>query len=279
MPVVVTGSAGQLGTSFRRALPQATFLTRADLDLADATPTEMRRMLEDVHPTAVINCAAYTSVDRAEDEAELATKVNAQAVRWLAEVTADMNVPFVSYSSDYVFSGNATEPYLESSPTSPVNAYGRSKELGERLALEANPRSLIIRTSWLISGTHRNFVAVILERAMQGRVRVVDDQRGCPTVAGDLAAATLQALSSGAAGLLHVTNSGEATWFHLASEAVRLAGLDPTAVEPCTSDDFPTRARRPSYSVLGSERRDELGLPELPDWRDSLVDVVAQLTR
>ncbi len=273
--IVVTGASGQVGTAFRELIPGARFLTRAELDLTDldAIPAVLRSLDAD----AVVNCAAYTAVDRAEEETETAELVNGRAVGVMAEVTAGLGIPFVTYSTDYVFAGDAIHPYLESDPTDPINAYGRSKELGERLALAANPRTLVVRTSWVVSGSHPNFVATMLRLARDRTLRVVDDQTGCPTVAADLAAGTLAALDAGATGILHLTNRGETTWFRLARRAVELAGIDPGRIEPCTTDEYPTLARRPAYSVLGSERRAALGLTALPFWEESLPGVVERI--
>jgi dTDP-4-dehydrorhamnose reductase len=184
----------------------------------------------------------------------------------------------VTFSTDYVFNGRSSEPYLESSIPDPVNTYGRSKLAGERSSIDANPQSLVIRTSWVVSGTHPNFVATMLRLAKNGEpFQVVIDQHGCPTVADDLATATINALSESVTGLLHLTNQGPATWFELAVEAVSSAGLDPGLVLPCSTTDFPTRAKRPAYSVLGSERLEHLAVSPLPAWRSSLPDLVARL--
>ena len=275
--ILVTGGAGQLGTAFRRVLPQAGYIDVDDLDLGRADL--LAAALEEMRPEAIVNCAAYTAVDRAEAEEALATVVNGRAVGVMAEHAARRHIPLLTFSTDYVFPGDGREPYLESSPTDPVNAYGRSKLAGERAALAVCPEALVVRTSWLVSGTHPNFVATMLRLAGEGPVRVVDDQRGCPTMAADLAPAAWAALQAGVSGILHLTNSGEASWFDLARAAVALAGLDPERVVPCATADYPTPARRPAYSVLGSERRRPLGLPELPPWQESLPAVVEGLRR
>jgi dTDP-4-dehydrorhamnose reductase len=276
--IVVLGASGQVGTAFTTVIPDATFLTRADLDLATTTPEQVARLFTDLRPSLVVNCAAYTAVDRAEEEPELATRVNGEAVGWLAAGAAEAGARFVTYSTDYVFAGTGTRPYLESDPVDPVNAYGRSKLAGERAALDAGGEALVVRTSWVISATHPNFVATMLRRAAAGQPsRVVDDQRGCPTVAADLARATLDAVEAGASGLLHLTNQGETTWYRLASAAVEQAGLDPGLVTPCPTSDYPTPARRPAYSVLGSERRSGFGLAPIPEWHLSLPAVVSGL--
>ncbi|MGH9168542.1 MAG: dTDP-4-dehydrorhamnose reductase [Acidimicrobiia bacterium] len=274
--ILLLGASGQLGTACRRLLgAQAVPLTRRELDFSD--PTAIRPALAGYQPEAIINCAAYTAVDRAEDEEELAHRVNALAVGELAGWAAERQVPLVTFSTDYVFDGESDRPYVESDTPHPLNAYGRTKLAGEGLARAAWLETLVIRSSWIISGTHPNFVATILRKAREGPVRVVDDQQGIPTVAADLAAAGLQALRKGVSGLLHLTNQGPTTWFGLARKAVELAGLDPQLVQPCSSDEYPTQARRPAYSVLGSERRDQLALEGLPAWEESLPGLVEEL--
>jgi dTDP-4-dehydrorhamnose reductase len=270
----VLGSGGQLGTAFTRLLgDEAIPLTRAELELT--RPDDIAGVLDGVSPASVINCAAYTAVDRAAEEEDLASVINGEAVGALAVWAKARSVPLVTFSTDYVFPGTADEPYRESSPTDPVNAYGQSKLVGERLALEHG--ALVVRTSWVISGSHPNFVATILRKVKEQDLRVVDDQRGCPTVAADLAEGSLAALRSGTTGLLHLTNQGETTWYELARTSVGLAGLDSSRVSPCATEDYPTPARRPAYSVLASERLEALGLDPLPHWRTSIWGVVDEL--
>ncbi len=268
--VLVTGASGQVGTALRDVLPEATFLTHRDLDLSDIA--SIPGILAAHRPSAVINCAAYTDVDLAEEEEGLATVINGDAVGSLAAACADLSVPFVTFSTDYVFDGRATVPYVESDPVGPVGAYGRSKLRGELLALERYPETLVVRTSWVISATHDNFVSTMLRLARRGPLKVVDDQHGRPTIAADLAAATVVALEAGLHGIVHLANQGETTWYELATAAVQLAGLDPALVDPCTTDEFPTAAIRPASSVLGTERADG---PLLPPWRSSLPSLVA----
>jgi dTDP-4-dehydrorhamnose reductase len=272
--MLVTGGSGQLGTAFRKLLPDADYPTHEELDLN--VPETVFAGLSRRNPSAIINCAAYTAVDAAETDEDTAQSVNGESVGELARFAADAGIPFVTYSTDYVFPGTASEPYLESDPTDPINAYGRTKRQGELLAL-GYPGSLVIRTSWVISPTHPNFVATMLRLAPERDLAVVDDQRGCPTVTTDLASASLAALGAGANGLLHLTNQGETTWFELARLSVELGGFDPTRLTPCATTDYPLPAPRPAYSVLGSERLAEVGIDPLPFWQDSLPAVVAGL--
>lgn len=263
-----------MGTAFTRLLgADAVPLVRSDLDLLHTetiAPT-----LDDLGPDAVVNCAAYTNVDKAESEEELATRVNGEAVAVLAKWADDNEVPFLTFSTDYVFDGKASTPYLESSPTDPINAYGRSKLGGERAALEHG--GLVVRTSWVVSGSHPNFVATMIRLAGERQLRVVDDQWGCPTVCVDLAVASFEALQTRVRGLLHLTNEGATTWFELARAAVTEAGFDPEIVSPCSTAEYPTEAARPAFSVLGSERLDGSGISRPPHWRESLPQVVAEI--
>ena len=233
--------------------------------------------MRSIRPDVVINAAAYTAVDRAESEPDLANDVNGTAVGELASVCHELGARLVTYSTDYVFDGTKVQAYVESDPTSPINAYGASKRLGEVLAAEALPSTLVIRTSWVMSGTHRNFASVILDRLLTGEVRVVDDQHGRPTFASDLAAGTLDALEQGAEGVLHLTNEGTATWFDVARHIATMAGIDPDRVRPCGTADYPTPARRPANSVLDSERRDGLGVASMRHYTDPLAESIQAL--
>jgi dTDP-4-dehydrorhamnose reductase len=263
-----------LGTAFIRLLgANAVPLIRSDLDLIH-TET-IPPALDALGPDAIVNCAAYTNVDKAESEEELATRVNGRAVAVLAEWAEANEVPFLTFSTDYVFDGKASTPYLESSPTDPINAYGRSKLEGEHATLEHG--GLVVRTSWVISGSHPNFVATMIRLAGERLLRVVDDQWGCPTVCDDLAFASLAAFQSELRGLLHLTNEGATTWFELARTAVTEAGFDPEVVSPCSTAEYPTEAARPAFSVLGSERLEGSGISPPPHWRQSLPQVVAEI--
>lgn len=275
--IVVTGVTGQLGAAFSRLDPGARGVSRADLDLA--RPSDIGSVLDRLSPTVLINCAAYTAVDRAETEEDLATTINGEAVGVMARWTFDRGIPFVTFSTDYVFAGDADRAYVESDTPAPINAYGRSKLAGEHATAEANPNALIVRTSWVVSGTHPNFIATMLRLIAQGGpVRVVDDQVGRPTMVDDLAHAVSNALTSGVTGVLHLTNSGEpVSWCGLAAETARLAGAEADVVVPISTAEYPTPARRPANSVLASERLSTIGLNELPDWRASLPPVVASL--
>lgn len=271
--ITVLGSGGQLGTAFHRLLPDGAFLSRPQVDLGD--PDRAVASLRPFVRGPVVNCAAWTAVDAAEENEAAATIVNGASVGALAELCHDEGVPFVTFSTDYVFAGEGSRPYVEHDQVDPVNAYGRSKVVGEQAALN-RPGSLVIRTSWVQSATHPCFVRTMVSRAAGGgRLCVVDDQFGRPTFAEDLAKASMEALDAGATGLLHVANEGEASWFELASAAIAAAGID-HGPEPCATADFPTPAKRPAYSVLDTSRAESLGIV-MPAWRSAIRPTVARL--
>jgi dTDP-4-dehydrorhamnose reductase len=276
--IAVLGSRGQLGSAFARLLgDEANLLTRSDLDLRNHDG--IRAWVQSARPEVILNCAAYTAVDAAETDQHTARAVNALAVGALAQACSVTGTRLVTFSTDYVFNGRKQTPYVESDPPDPLNVYGATKAEGEDLALALGAEVLIVRTSWVMSGTHPSFLSKMLDLITAGPVRVVDDQRGRPTFVDDLAVGTMGALEAGATGLLHLTNEGETTWFGLARQIAELAGLDPERVQPSSSDDFPRPALRPHNSLLDSERRGPLGLPPLPHYQASLKPTIDQVRR
>jgi len=274
--IAVLGGGGQLGTAFLQLLgDEAVGMTRAELNLTDLDQIEP--WVASTKPELVINCAAYTAVDAAEGDLETARDVNATAVGRLAEATARHGVGLITFSTDYVFDGAKEAGYLESDPTNPLNVYGSTKLEGEHLTLTNHPEALVIRTSWVLSGTHRNFASTMLDLIAKGPVRVVDDQRGRPTLVDDLAPATMSALEHGAAGLLHLTNQGMTTWFDLAVELAEIAGLSSEKITAVSTSEFPRPALRPANSVLDSDRLEDLGMAPMPHYRKSLERAVGRL--
>jgi len=271
--IAITGAPGQLGTALAALLPEAILLTRDDLDLSE--PKEVSRTMDKVACSLLINCAAYTAVDNAESDDVTAMKVNGQAVGELAAWAASNQARFITYSTDYVFSGQEVGPYVESDPINPQSVYGHTKAAGEAAALAVNPQALVIRTSWLISGTHRNFVSTMIALARDQQVPVVDDQNGRPTIVKDLAQYTIDLLGTETTGILHAANQGTTTWFGLAQAAVELAGINPKQITPCSTAEFPRPAPRPKNSELGSEI--ETGISGLPPWSDSLPEMVTDI--
>jgi dTDP-4-dehydrorhamnose reductase len=254
--VLVTGAGGQVGLALRDHLPEATFLTRAALDITDAAAVSEALARADL----VVHAAAMTDVDGCERDPGRAEAVNAGGARNVAAACARV----IHLSTDYVFSGSAPGEYAEDDPTGPLGAYGRSKLAGEQAVL-ARPQNLVVRTSW-VYGEGRNFIRSILAAERAGKaLRVVDDQRGRPTWAADVAAAIAFLAGRDDTGILHVTGAGEpCTWADLAEVVVG------HPVERITSEEFGAPAPRPRNSVLSLERARSLGVP-LADWRDSVM--------
>ncbi|MFC4910999.1 dTDP-4-dehydrorhamnose reductase [Actinomadura gamaensis] len=267
MRCLVTGAGGMLGTDLLARLPDAVALDRAALDLTDAGA--VRDVVAAHRPDAVINCAAWTAVDDAEEHEAEALAINGTAVGSLADACRDAGARLVQISTDYVFPGHG--PYAEDAPTAPINAYGRTKLAGERAALSYE-RAYVVRTAWLYGAHGPNFVATMARLAAErDTVDVVDDQRGQPTWTGDLAGRIVELLTADAPpGVYHGTNAGETTWYGLAREVFTLLGHDPDRVRPTTTDRFPRPAARPSNSVLEHGGWNRAGLPPLRDWREAL---------
>nr|CAP11383.1 4-ketoreductase [Streptomyces olivaceus] len=278
---LITGAAGMLGRDLAEVLAESgaeyTALTRKELDITDTAAVRAAVAGHDV----VVNAAAWTDVDGAETEEAAATRINGEGPRALAAACAETGAVLIQVSTDYVFPGDATEPYRHDAPTAPVNAYGRSKLAGELAVTELLPeRGYVVRTAWLYGAHGRNFVSTMLGLAEQREtVDVVDDQRGQPTWTRALAR-QLRDLGEAAvagkapAGVYHGTAAETATWFDLARAAFELTGLDPERVRPTTSEKFVRPARRPSYSVLAHERWAEAGVAAQPHWREQLTEAL-----
>jgi len=270
--VLVTGAGGMLGRDvadeFRRRGAEVIALLRAELDITDMGA--VRASLWKHKPALVVNCAAFTDVDGAESDFERALLVNGLGPRNLALACREAGAALMQVSTDYIFDGGQSAPYGVFDPPSPLNAYGRSKLWGERAVAAAGGRYYIVRTSWLFGPGGRNFVATMLRLGREkGALRVVDDQRGCPTFTGDLARAMADLAATGCYGVYHVTNSGAVTWYGFAAAIFAAAGLK-VDLAPCTTADFPRPARRPANSVLDPfPLRETIGCL-LPPWEDAL---------
>jgi len=242
----------------------------AQLDITDAAAVD--DAVNGARPDVVINCAAYTNVDGAETDEELAEAVNGSGAGNVARAAAAAGAWTIHVSSDYVFDGSAREPYVESDPVGPLSAYGRSKLSGERAVAEAAPQShTIVRSSWLFGASGRCFPATIMRLAAErDELSVVDDQVGSPTFTGHLAAALIDVAASSPRleGVVHVAAGGRCSWFEFAREIVLRAGLE-CDVKPGTTADLGRPAPRPAFSVLGTERGSDA--PRLPDWREGLA--------
>ncbi len=286
--VLLAGGAGRVGTELRAIAPahwRISAPSRAELDLA--REDEVAAVVAWRSWSLVINAAGYTAVDRAEDEIAAAWTANAMGAAMLAGASARAGAPLIQLSTDYVFDGAKGAPYVEDDPVRPLGVYGASKEGGEQAVRTAGGRHVILRTAWLVGPHGSNFVKTIFRLAeQQPRLRVVDDQHGCPTTTGDLAAAIvtigdrLVADAAAPSGTYHVVNAGEATWRELAVaafEARAAFGRAAPQVEAIAAADYPARARRPVDSRLSSAKlaRDYGVTPR--HWRDALADVVAAL--
>lgn len=273
--VLLIGGSGMLGRAWRELLVREGIdheaPPRSKVDLATAEWSGL-----DLFAT-VVNCAAWTDVDAAETHEAEATAINGDAVGRLARACESQGSTLVHYSTDYVFSGNASEPYQVEAPIEPLNAYGRSKAAGEAAIAASGCRHLTVRTSWLYASWGRNFVRTMANLCnTKDELRVVDDQRGRPTSAEHLASATLGLLRSGVDGFTHVTDGGECTWFGFTREINRLAAGGRCEVKPCTSDEFPRPAPRPAYSVLDLTKS-EAAIGPMPDWKQNLAGVIDRL--
>jgi len=278
MRLLVTGAAGMLGRDVTAAATAAGHdvlaFARRDLDITDAAA--VRRAILDAAPAAVVNCAAWTDVDGAEAHEDEATAVNGRAAGLLAGAATAAGALFVHVSSDYVFAGDASRPYVESDPTGPVSAYGRSKLAGEVAVRETAPRHAIVRSAWVFGPHGTNFVDTMRRLAAErDEVTVVDDQVGCPTYTGHLGAALLQIAERGLTGTLHVAGGGQCSWYDLAAATFEATGAEVT-LHRGSSAQLDRPAPRPAYSVLGTEREDT---PRLPDWREGLAAHLQASTR
>ena len=267
MRILLTGRNGQVGSELERALAalgEVVATDRETLDLAD--PSSIKAAVERAAPQVIVNAAAYTAVDKAQSERELAAKVNAIAPGILAEQAKRLGATLVHYSTDYVFDGEKRSPYVEADAPNPLSHYARTKLDGERAIAAGGCRHLILRTSWVYGPRAANFYQVIRRKAEAGEpMRMVDDQTSVPTTSGFVSSFTVELLKAKAEGLLHLVPSGEATRYEFALAVVKAIGSR-SKVERAKTTDFPTPARRPAYSVLGNAKAAAvLGRP-IPEW-------------
>ena len=268
MRILITGARGQLGHELQEVL-KAEQPTLADLPEFDVTKAGVEERVIAARPDVIIHAAAYTDVDGAEREPKRAMAVNADGTARVARAAAKAGARFVYLSTDYVFDGRKTTPYLEIDEPNPLSVYGRSKLEGERLALASCPRTVILRTAWLYGMHGNNFVKTIMRLALeQQELRVVADQRGCPTYARDLAIMIKQLLRTDLDGIIHAAGAGDCTWHEFACEIVSLMGSS-ARVHPITTAESNRKARRPAYAVLANTVLARNGI-ELPHWKDAL---------
>ena len=282
MKILVTGGNGQLGTALRLASAESrhcfvfTDVEEVDITSADALEAFFEQEKVDV----VVNCAAYTAVDLAEENEAQADLINHRAVALLAEACKRHNATLIHISTDYIFSGEADAPYTEECVPAPRNAYGRTKLSGERAIVESGCRYIILRTAWLYSEFGRNFFKTMQSlTATRPEVKVVADQIGTPTYAGDLAAAITYIIESNQldkCGTYHYSNEGVCSWYDFACEIARLSESN-CKVTPCTTEEYPTKAHRPRYSVLDKSKFISTFGITIPEWHESLKHCIAKM--
>ena len=283
MKILVTGANGQLGRELRNVLeseiPGKTIYTDvAELDLTDAKGVDDFFKKNDI--SHVVNCAAYTAVDKAEEEKLECAAININAVKNLANAADAIGAKIIHISTDYVFDGTAHRPYKESDKVNPISQYGTTKRKGETALLALAPESIIIRTSWLYSPHGNNFVKTMLRLgAEQSKIKVVSDQIGTPTYALDLARAIYMVLMSHqwVEGIFHFSNEGVCSWYDFAKSIHRIAGIDKCEIKPIPTEEYPTAASRPFYSVLDKTRIKATYGVKAPYWEDSLIECIKRI--
>ncbi|MEQ9891075.1 dTDP-4-dehydrorhamnose reductase [Pectobacterium aroidearum] len=281
MRILLTGANGQLGRCFQDRLPaewEMLATDTAELDITDLDHVE--QTVKQFKPDAIVNAAAYTAVDKAESEPEIAEKINVTGPENLAIVASKQGIRLVHVSTDYVFDGNATEPYREGSATNPLSVYGKTKLTGEQAVVKASSEAIIVRTAWVFSEYGNNFVKTMLRLAKeQDALSIVNDQRGCPTYAGDLAQATISLLEKNAeSGIYHYCGDKEVSWYEFAKTIFDMAKQQGVIdkmpqVTAITTEQYPTPAHRPQYSSLSCEKIERLAIKP-SDWVSALSHIL-----
>ena len=281
--ILITGANGQLGNEMRVLSAEnpeyAYFFTDvAELDICDAKAVLDFVKVNQIN--VIVNCAAYTAVDKAEENVELCTNLNADAVGYLAKAAEANEAEFIQISTDYVFDGTAHIPYQETAPTCPNSVYGHTKLVGEQNALTFCTRSMVIRTAWLYSTFGNNFVKTMIRLGKEREsLGVIFDQVGTPTYARDLARAIFAAIRQGVVpGVYHFSNEGVCSWYDFTKAIHRLAGIKTCSVKPLHTEEYPTPAKRPHYSVLDKTKIKNMYGIEIPYWEDSLKECINALS-
>ena len=280
--ILITGANGQLGSEIRVAsaqFPQFRFFFTDVTELDICNREAVHAYMAENHMDGIVNCAAYTAVDKAEDDAEACYRINCDAVKNLAEAAREYKLDIIHVSTDYVFDGKSYLPYTEVMPVNPSSVYGKSKLEGERILMEICPEAVIVRTSWLYSSFGNNFVKTMLRLGQErDKLNVIFDQVGTPTYAADLAVALLSILAAGkpAAGIYHYSNEGVCSWYDFTRSIHRLAGISCNLV-PIESKEYPVRTPRPHFSVLNKAKIKQTYGIEIPHWEDSLEKCIRLL--
>lgn len=277
MKIIVIGKTGQLAQELARLAPyQVNCLGRNEVDLLNCENVYTR--LQEHKPNAVINASAYTAVDRAEQETTEAYNLNAKGVENLGKVCAELGIPFVHVSTDFVFDGKSSTPYKETDSANPIGVYGSTKYQGEQLLLQVNPKVIIIRTSWVYGIFGQNFMKTMIRLSQErSELGVVNDQWGSPTSSKELAKGILHAVQhpEWIPGIYHFSNSGTTTWFEFASTILELTEAK-TIVKPITTNQYPTPAKRPKFSKLDTAKWESTYGYTIPHWKDSLKEILSE---
>lgn len=279
MRILVTGVSGQLGHDLAEELlargHDVTGLSSKDMNLLD--PAAVKQYLTAAAPEAVVHCAAYTAVDRAEDDTETCLAVNYLGTKAIAETCAEIGCKLLFISTDYVFPGIGERPWEPDDETDPLNTYGRSKLLGEEAVRAATKKHYIVRISWLYGVNGKNFVKTMLRLgAEKNEIRVVNDQIGSPTYSRDLSVLLADMIVTDSYGTYHASNEGFCSWYEFACAIIQKAGL-PARVVPVPSSEYPTRARRPMNSRMSKDKLTACGFRRLPPWDDALTRFLSEL--
>jgi dTDP-4-dehydrorhamnose reductase len=277
LKILVSGSKGMLGTDLVRVLEPSHTVTGVDLEELDITDRRaVARQVDTLAPDVLINVAAYTDVDRSEEQEEAAFQVNAEGPANLALACRTVGIPLVHVSTDYVFDGRGQRPYSEEDPPNPLGVYGRSKLEGEKRVHEILPEACLVRTAWLYGKGGKNFVKAILDQAgRKDLLRVVHDQRGSPTYTHDLALALRAAAERGLKGTFHVTNQGACSWLEFAEKILELAEMRTVKVEPITTEELGRPAPRPANSVLDCGKFEKAAGMRMRSWSEALKDYLS----
>lgn len=278
MRIILTGARGMLASDIQRVLSQREELiplSKEELDITDSR--KVMNIIANLKPDMVIHCAAFTNVDQCELEPDKAYLVNTIGTWAVASACAKIDASIVYISTDYVFDGKKNSPYIEIDEPNPLNVYGKSKLGGEKMVMTLHKRFFIVRTAGLYGAKGKNFVTTILNKAREGKpLGVVSDQIVSPTYTYDLAQAISHLITSPFYGIYHIVNQGEVSWYEFAREVLRLTGID-TPVNPITSSEWPSPAKRPPYSALRSFAWDNFRFPSLRKWQDALSDFLTQI--
>ncbi|MBD3248800.1 dTDP-4-dehydrorhamnose reductase [Candidatus Woesearchaeota archaeon] len=266
MKILIIGSKGMLGTDIVSEISKTeNEVIGWDISDIDITKEEDMSKIEKESPSIIINCAAYTDVDKAEEERERCCSINVTGVKNLVDICKKLNIPLIQISTDYVFNGEK-EGYDEDNKKNPINSYGQTKAEGEDLIIDNLKKYYIIRTAWLFGKNGKNFVETMLKLFKEKEeIKVVDDQVGCPTYTKDLAKAIINLIEKDY-GIYHITNSGKCSWFEFAEEIKRLTTSN-CIIHPCKTKEFPRPAKRPKFSILNNNK-----IENLQDWKDSLQE-------